>query len=110
MSDEQMPLKGIQLSQEFTNAKIYHIRCDCGDEDCSHDVEIEIDEDGYVSVNIYMKLRSKFWKVSRWKQIWQILTKGYIDTESSILLSEKSAKNYGNALLRTIDDLELRNK
>lgn len=110
MSENDMPLKGIQLTAEFDKAKIFHIRCECADNDHSHDLDVEIDEHGDVIVNIYTKIRSRFWELSRWKQIWQILSKGYTEVESSILLSEASAKNYGNALLKTIKDFQNNDK
>lgn len=81
-----------------------------GNNDHSQNLEVEFDEHGTAGVYIYTKVRSKFWELSRWKQIWQILSRGYLDVESSILLSEKSAKNYGNALLQTIDEFQSNNK
>lgn len=32
VTEIQMPLKGIQLTQEFSKARIFHIRCECGEQ------------------------------------------------------------------------------
>lgn len=79
--------------------------CDCGNDDCSHTVEVEADDFG-VQVHIYAKVHTKWWESNRWKQIWHILTKGYADTQTTIVLKEQVALNYSETLKTAIEDVK----
>ena len=49
--------------------------------------------------------------MNRWKQIWQILTKGYLDLESTLVMNEQTALNYAETLKSAAKDVkELRNE
>lgn len=101
----QRPAEGILKTNEWGDSKWYHVRCDCGNDVCSHEVEVEADDFG-VQVNVYMKNHTKWWQRNRWSQIWQILTKGYAEMETTIVLKEQSALNYAETLKAAIVDVK----
>jgi len=100
------PAEGILKTNEWEDSKWYHIRCECGDDDCSHEVNVEADEVD-VSVHIYVKNHTRWWKMNRWRQIWQILTKGYAEMETTIVLREQVALNYAAALTNAVNDVKV---
>lgn len=103
----QTPAKGIMMTDRFGKSMHYHIKCECSDPDHAHQVVIEADEStDSIDVEIYATLHSKFWELSRWKQIWSILTKGYIEVQATIIMSDQSAFNYAETLKIAIHDLE----
>jgi hypothetical protein len=106
----QKPAEGILKTGEFGLYKSYHIECECGSPECAHKVSIEAD-DMEVTVNFYFTLRSKWYNMNRWKQIWQILTKGYLDLESTLVMNEQTALNYAETLKTAAKDVKvLRNE
>lgn len=102
----EQPATGILKTNEWGDSKWYHIRCDCGSDDCSHEVEVEADDFG-VCVHIYVNNRTKWWELNRWRQIWQILTEGYAKMETTIVLKEQTAINYASALTSAANDVKL---
>ncbi len=49
--------------------------------------------------------------MNRFKQIWTLLTKGYLQHETTICMSEQQAFNYAKALTSAVEDVKLyRNK
>lgn len=101
----QTPAEGILKEGSFGDAMFYYVQCDCGSEDCAHTVEVEAD-DMSVHVNIYSNHHTKWWEGSRWKQIWSILTKGYADMETTIVLNEQTALNYAATLKSAMNDVK----
>jgi hypothetical protein len=101
----EKPAEGILKTSEWGNSKWYHIRCECGSDDCSHELNVEAD-DCDVQVHIYVKNHTKWWEKNRWKQIWQILTRGYADMQTTIVLNEQTAHNYAEALKSAIKDVK----
>ena len=105
----EKPAKGILKTGEFGSYKSYHVECECGSPECAHKLAVEAD-DMEVTVTIYLTLRTRWYNMSRWKQIWTILTKGYLDTESTLVLNEQAALNYAATLKSAAKDVkELRN-
>lgn len=102
----ETPAQGILKTNEWGDSKWYHIRCECGSDDCSHEMNVEADEVD-VSVHIYAKNHTKWWKMNRWQQIWQILTKGYAEMETTIVLREQTALNYAAALTSAVNDVKV---
>jgi hypothetical protein len=102
----EKPATGILKTNEWGDSKWYHIRCDCGSDDCSHEVEVEADDFG-VCVHIYANNRTKWWELNRWRQIWQILTKGYAEMQTTIVLKDQTAINYANTLTSAIKDVKI---
>lgn len=101
----ERPATGILKHGDFGDAKFYYVQCDCTDPDCAHTLEVEADEIE-VSVHIYSTVHTKWWEKNRWKQIWQILTKGYADMQTTLVLNEQTALNYADTLVSAMDDVK----
>ena len=101
----ETPATGILKTGDFGEAMFYHIHCDCGSDECAHELEVEAD-DMHVQVHIYHTQHTKWWEKNRWKQIWQILTKGYADMQTTIVLDEQTALNYSATLKSAMEDVK----
>jgi hypothetical protein len=102
----QEPAIGILKTSEWGDSIWYHVRCSCGSDDCSHEVNVEADAHD-VSVHIYANNHTKWWQRKRWSQIWQILTKGYAEMQTTIVLDEQTAINYAAALTKAVEDVNV---
>ena len=105
----EKPAQGILKTGKWGDSMWYHVRCNCGSDDCSHEVNVEADE-AEVSVHIYVKNHTKWWDKNRWQQIWQILTKGYAEMQTTIVLEEQTAINYAAALTNAVEDVKVLRK
>ena len=105
----QTPAEGILLRKDYGDAKIYKIVCECGDCDHSHEVWVEAEDHG-ITVTIYTQQKTKWWELNRWQTIWTLLTKGYVERESVLIMSKQQALNYANVLQSAIKDVEEFNK
>lgn len=102
----QQPAQGILKRNEWGDCISYQIVCDCGDSDHDHNVWVEAEDTG-VSVIVYTTNTSTFWSKSRWSQMWEILTKGYVNQEVGLLMNEQQALNYASALTQAVNDVKL---
>ena len=101
----QFPAEGIMKTNDWGDSKVYRVMCECGDS--SHEHNVWVEADGYdISVSIYTTTKTNFWSKSRWYHIWTLLTKGYIDTESTVCMSRQQTLNYSETLKNAIDDVE----
>ena len=103
--NSQLPAEGIMQTNDWGDSKVYRVACNCGASDHDHHVWVEAD-DHDVSVTIYATNKTNFWSKTRWYHIWTLLTKGYIDTESSVHLTKQQALNYSATLKNAIGDLD----
>lgn len=101
----QPPAEGILKTNDWGNSKAYKIACDCGGDRHDHDVWVEAEDTG-VTVTIYVTLQSKFWSMNRWKQMWQLLTKGYLQYETNLILNEQAAINYAETIRYAVEDVK----
>lgn len=101
----EKPATGVLKTGDFGDAMFYHIHCDCGSDDCAHEIEVEAD-DIHVQVHIYHNQHTKWWNKNRWKQIWQILTQGYAEMQTTIILDEQTALNYSATLKTAMQDVK----
>ena len=101
----QIPAEGILQRHSWGDSKVYQVVCECHQPDHDHNVWVEAEDTG-VNVTIYTTVKSNWWSRTRWHAIWTLLTKGYVDTESSICMSKQQAFNYAQTLLSAIDDVE----
>ena len=101
----QVPAEGILKHNDWGDSKVYRVACECGDESHNHNVWIEAEDTGIV-VTIYSTGKTNWWTKTRWYHIWTLLTKGYIDTESSVHLTKQQALNYASVLQLAIEDVE----
>jgi hypothetical protein len=100
----QTPAEGILKTNDWGNSKVYKIACHCGGSDHDHDVWVEADEHD-ITVAIYTKVQSK-WRVNRFRHIWTLLTKGYLEKEVEIALTKQQALYYAYTLKQAIQDVE----
>jgi hypothetical protein len=129
----QIPAEGILKTSEWGDSKYYQVVCECGDSDHDHRVEIEADNLN-VCVHTYITVKSNFWSCVfdkrydiehewlekfdwAWKNFvngllrriqltWTLWTKGYIETESTLIMSEQQALNYAETLKTAIKDVK----
>jgi hypothetical protein len=102
----QKPANGILLQSEWTDAVTYHVECECTDPDHAHTVCVEREKDmNAVTVTIYTKSTTAFWSRSRWRDVWQLLTKGYVEHEATVILNEQQAINYAAAITDSVKKL-----
>ena len=101
----QIPAEGIMQTNDWGDSKVYRVMCTCGDANHEHNMWVEAD-DHEISVTIYTTVTSNWWSKTRWHAIWTLLTKGYIDTESTVIMRKQQAFNYAHTLLSAIDDVE----
>lgn len=101
----QIPAEGILKRNDWGDSIAYSVPCQCGCDDCTHNVWVEAD-DITVSVITYTKQTSKFWSINRWQKMWTLLTKGYIEYEASIIMNKQQALNYADTLRVAIDQVE----
>jgi hypothetical protein len=102
----QIPAEGILLRIDYGDAKIYEVVCECGDCDHSHNVWVEAEDYG-VTVTIYTQQKTKWWELNRWQTIWTLLTKGYVERESTLIMGEQQALNYAETLKKAIKDVDI---
>ncbi len=129
----EKPAEGILKTHDWGNSKWYHVVCGCGQPDHSLTVEVESDETG-INVNTYATVKTDhwsesvkkrydidnpwqqefdwFWKdlwngfVVRLKLTWAVWTKGYVQCETTIAMSEQQALNYAETLKSAIQDVK----
>lgn len=102
---EETPAEGVLKSNDWGDTKTYQIVCSCQDPDHDHRLWIEASDTG-VDVTVFVNIRSMFWQASRWQQIWQILTRGYVSCETTISMTEQQALNYAKTLEKASHDVK----
>lgn len=106
----QTPAVGILKRNDWGDTMMYHIPCSCCGADCAHDVFVEADNHA-VTVTTHTRQKSRFWSQNRWQTMWCLLTRGYVEYEASIIMTEQQALNYATTLLSAVDDVkEFRSK
>jgi hypothetical protein len=104
MKPEQ-PAEGILKTNDWGDAKTYHVVCDCGSADHTHDLWVE--SDGHdITVTIYATVKSPWWTWNRWQQIWKLMTQGYLQHETVLSINQQTALNYAKTLESAIIDVE----
>jgi hypothetical protein len=101
----QVPAEGILKTNEWGDSKVYKIVCECTDSQHDHNLWVEADEHE-ISVTIYATVKSNFWTKTRWYHIWSLLSKGYVDTETTLIMRKQGALNYAETLKLAIEDVE----
>jgi hypothetical protein len=101
----QTPAQGILKSNDWGDSKSYHVICDCGQLDHSHNLWIEAEDTG-ITVTIYVEVTSPWWSMNRWRQMWTLLTKGHLKQETVLTMNKQTALNYAETLKTAIKDVE----
>ena len=104
MKPEQ-PAQGILKTNDWGDAKTYHVVCDCGSADHTHDLWVESDSHE-ITVTIYATVKSTWWTWNRWQQIWKLITQGYLQHETILSMNQQTALNYAKTLESAILDVE----
>lgn len=100
----QIPAEGVLKQGDWGDAMAYKVTCSCSDPDHEHNVWVESNQYD-ISVIIYTTTKSN-WNKNRFKHIWELLTKGYIEQEVAISFDRQTALNYANILTTAIDQLD----
>lgn len=101
----QKPAEGILKTHDWGDSKVYKIICDCGQDDHAHDVWVEASEFD-VSVYTYVQVKSPWWSMNRFRQIWTLLTRGYLQHETVLTMTNQQALNYAETLKTAIREVE----
>ena len=107
------PAEGILKRKSYSDAHSYLVECSCTSEDHAIDVWVEIEKEDdieEVQVIFYMEWGYGYypWKGlwHRVKTAWKVLWGGKVHVESDILLSADAARNFAEALEKSVTDLE----
>jgi hypothetical protein len=101
----QLPAEGVLKRNDWGDSICYQVVCQCHDADHDHSVLVEAN-DCDVSVTTYTIQKSKPWSLNRWQVIWRLLTKGYVEYEADIIMTEQQTLNYANILTTAIKDVK----
>lgn len=101
----QIPAVGILKRNDYGTSECYQIVCECGSADHDHNLWVEADEHS-VTVTLYTTAKSKWWSMNRWKKMWILLTKGYIEYEADLIMNEQQALNYAETLKKAVNDVK----
>lgn len=108
----QKPANGIMLTNDWGDAKTFHIECECTDPDHAAKMWIEVDRDddigNTVSVSFYVQTSNPFWEkgYNRFRAAWDILVKGVHQQEQHMILHRQAALNMADAIKRTVKELD----
>lgn len=101
----QKPAQGVTLVKDWGTSRLYKAVCDCTDDNCTQTIDIEAEDSG-VTVTIYTQVRSNFWSKNRWQNLWQLLTRGHTEYETSLIMNQQVALNYLKTLESAMQDVE----
>jgi hypothetical protein len=101
----EQPALGIMQTNDWGDTKVYRVACDCGSNEHAHDLWVEADGSN-VTVTAFTTVKSKWWQLNRWQQIWTLVTRGYVEYETSLILSQQQALNYAKTLESAILDVQ----
>lgn len=101
----QTPAEGVLKRNNYGDAITYQVVCECQDANHDHNVWVEAD-DHRVTVTTYTTQKSKCWSLNRWQTIWRLLTRGYVEYEANIIMTEQQTLNYAETLKKAIQDVK----
>lgn len=101
----QKPAEGILLHRDYGDAKLYTITCECCSTDHTHNIWVEADVTG-VTVTTYTTQKTKWWSFNRWQIIWTMLTRGYVEYEATLIMTEQQSLNYSETLKKAVADVK----
>ena len=59
-----------------------------------------------VTVTFYVETSSPWYRISRWRQIWAMLTRGYAKQEHALILSKQAALNLGTVIRNSVNEMQ----
>ena len=107
----QKPAQGIMLDRNWGDARSYTIACECGDREHYPQMWIEVGDESdvelqNVTVTFYVETVSPWYRLNRWRQIWQMLTRGYVKQESTVILSKQAALNLSTVIRNSVNEMQ----
>jgi len=104
----QTPAEGLMIQKDWGDARSYTVACDCGDHEHNVHMWIEVKPESDVkdvTLTFYVQTTNNWWDKSRWRQMWEILTKGYTKNEATVILSKQAALNLSTVIRNSVDQL-----
>lgn len=133
MMKSYLPAEGILKTGDYGDSKFYKVVCGCGQPDHDLDFEVEAQDTG-VSVNTYTTVKTDYWSetvkkrydidnpyfqeldwtvkdiingfMTRLKLTWAVWARGYLQCETTVLMSKQQALNYAETIKSAINDVE----
>lgn len=113
MSPITEPSLGIMKTgdySQFDGSRCYTVACSCYDD--GHSVHCWIEPSYYedtasVQVAFHATLTNKFWSQSRWRAIWQLLTRGRVELEHHLILDSETALTLAHVIRDNAIRLEI---
>ena len=101
----QEPAEGIAKIADNEYRKAYSVPCKCGcnEHTAVFEVSKEHRDDDDVSLFVYVTAKTS-WQKNRFKHIWRLLTRGYIETEADVIITNQAAINLANIILKDFND------
>lgn len=107
----QKPAQGISIDNDYGDARVFNIECDCSSDDHAVKMWIEINKDQDipdVEVTFYVNTWTPWF--SGWQErivaALNMLFKGVHKQQHSMLLNRQSALNFAEAIKSTVRDLD----
>jgi len=109
----QQPAQGISIDNDFGDAKVFNVECDCTADDHAVKMWIEVQRDKDlpdVEVSFYVTTWTPLWEGwgDRLRAVYDILFKGVHKQEHHMLLNKQSALNFAAAIDATVKEFEVR--
>lgn len=102
MSYEQAA-QGILKRAAHDDCEFFIVACKCGCRDADHNVTVE-GNSKFDLVEVVISTTQRWFGIKeRVRAAWRILTRGYVDYETSIVLNGQQAANYAGALMDASD-------
>jgi len=98
-------IEGVYKRHDWGDSVVYGVACSCGDNNHDHNLWVEADDTG-VNVTVYTQVKSHWWELNRWRQIWRLLTRGYLEHEATIAMTEQQALNYAGTLTQAVKNVK----
>jgi hypothetical protein len=130
----QIPAEGISLLHDFKTSKFYKVSCACGNTDDDITLSIEVDDDTHaIMTHFWATARLPWWK-EVWKknyessdtalyvvdlvngvwfritQTWKLWVHGYLEYESTTIMTEQQTTNFAIALLSAVAEVSNEHK
>lgn len=123
----QDPAEGISKRPDYPDLKSYTIDCSCG---CDNDISVTVEiDDCCVNTTFCSKTKTRYWYqrlsidysenwlLLNFKQLfndvynridiaWTALTRGYMETESCVILSPQQVHNFTATLTKAVCEFE----
>lgn len=109
MIKAETPAKGVMVTGQWPDAVCYHVECECSDPDHAVRTWVEVngdDEFRHVDLSFHVNTTTPFWRVSRWRAIWDLLIHGYHRGQHTLILDQQAAANLAEAITASVQKLE----